>query len=263
MRLKDKVAIIAGAGQTAGEGMGNGRATAIAFAREGAKLVLANRSLASLEETRRIIEAEGFAVDCVATDVRDEAACAALIEAAVARHGRVDVLHNNVGVNAFEGDTAKVDRAAWDEVLDINLTGAMLLSKHVLPVMRKQKSGCITHVSSHAAISAVPVVAYKVSKAALNELTRWLAFENAPYNIRCNALLLGLIDTPMAIEGFHAATGQPRETLRAERDGRVPLGRMGTPWETAALATFLASDEAAYVTGALLPVDGGMLTRVG
>ncbi len=263
MRLQGKVAIITGAGQTAGEGTGNGRATALTFAREGATLVLANRSLASLEETRRQIEQEGYSANCIMADASKEADCKALMETTVAEFGRIDILHNNVGIVAWEGDTVDVDRDAWANVLDINLTGAMLLSKHVLPVMREQKAGCITHVSSTAAVLSLPVIAYKASKVALNEFTRWLAFENAPYNIRCNVLMLGLIDTPMGIEGWHAATGKSREELRKERDQTVPMGRMGTPWEAAKVATFLASEDASYVTGAVIPMDGGLHTRIG
>ena len=263
MRLAGKVALVTGAGQTAGEGTGNGRATAIMFAREGASLVLANRSMASLDVTRSQIEKEGFEAHCVAADVSKEDDCRALVEETVERFGAVDILHNNVGIAALDGDTANVDRATWDNVLSINLTGAMLLSKHVLPTMREKKAGCITHVSSTAAIMSLPLIAYKTSKMALNEFTRWLAFENAPYNIRCNVLMLGYIDTPLAIEGYHAATGKSRDDIRRERDRSVPMGRMGTPWETAKVATFLASDEASYITGAVIPMDGGLHTRVG
>lgn len=263
MRLQGKVAIITGAGQKPGEGTGNGRATAITFAREGATLVLANRSLASLEETRTLIEDEGFRAYCMTADISKEADCIALMETTVQEFGRIDILHNNVGIAAIEGDTAKVDRETWDHILDVNLTGAMLLSKHVLPVMREQRAGCITHVSSTAAVMSLPLIAYKASKAALNEFTRWLAFENAPHNIRCNVLMLGYIDTPLAIEGYHAATGKPRDVLRKERDQTVPMGRMGTPWETAKVAAFLASDDASYITGAVIPMDGGLHTRIG
>jgi len=263
MRLQGKVAIVTGAGQTAGSGTGNGRATAIMFAREGAELVLANRSMASLEETRAQIEKEGYHAHCLTADIAQEDDCQALIKETVDRFGRIDVLHNNVGIAATDGDTANVDRATWETVLDVNLTGAMLLSKHVLPAMRAQKVGAITHVSSTAAIMSLPLIAYKTSKMALNEFTRWLAFENAPHNIRCNVLMLGFIDTPMAIESYHTATGRSRDDIRKERDRTVPMGRMGTAWETANVATFLASDESSYITGAVIPMDGGLHTRVG
>ena len=263
MKLRGKVAIVTGAGQTAGEGTGNGRAAAITFAREGATLVLANRSLASLEETKALIEQEGYSAHCIAADISQEEDCANLMQETVRHFGRIDVLHNNVGIACMEGNTVNIERKTWDNVMGINLTGAVLLSKQVLPVMRTQKSGCITHVSSTAAVMSLPFIAYRSSKVALNEFTRWLAFENAPYNVRCNVLMLGYIDTPMAIEAYHAATGKPRDELRQERNESVPIGRMGTPWETASVAAFIASDAASYVTGAVIPLDGGLHLRVG
>ncbi|MGI9476018.1 MAG: SDR family NAD(P)-dependent oxidoreductase [Hyphomicrobiaceae bacterium] len=263
MRLEGKIAIITGAGQRPGEGVGNGRATALAFAREGASVLLANRSIGSVEETRDIIRGEGFDADCIQVDVSREADCSTLIETAVAKHGRIDILHNNAGIALVDGNTADIEQADWNASLDINLTGAMLVSKHALPVMRAQCEGCITNVSSIAAIASYPVIGYKASKAALHEFTRWLAFENAAYNIRCNVLQLGLIDTPIGIEYSHAASGKPRDEVRKERAESVPMGRMGTAWETAKVALFLASDDASYITGAVLPVDGGLHTRVG
>jgi NAD(P)-dependent dehydrogenase (short-subunit alcohol dehydrogenase family) len=247
MRLEGKVAIITGAGQQQGESIGNGRAAAVLFAREGARLLLANRSMASLEETRDLLRKEGYDAQCMVADISNEEDCAALVNTAISRFGRIDILHNNVGIGALDGDTIKIERSVWDNVFNVNLDGAMLISKHSLPVMRSQRFGSITHVSSVAAIASSPLI----------------AFENAPYNIRCNVLMLGLIDTPMAIEGFHQATGTPRDTLRKQRDAKVPMGRMGTAWETAKVAVFLASDDASYLTGAVIPVDGGMHTRVG
>lgn len=263
MRLEGKVAVITGAGQTQGHGMGNGRAAALLFAREGAKVLLANRSMNSLDETREILRNDGFDAECVTADISNEEDCTTLIQAAVSKFGRIDILHNNVGIGAADGDTSKIDKRVWDNILNVNLNGAMLISKHVLPIMRSQKSGSITHVSSVAAIASFPLIAYKTSKAALHEFVRWMAFENAPHNIRCNVIMLGLIDTPMAIEGYHAATGVPRDEIRKQRDKTVPMGRMGTALETANVAVFLASEQASYITGAVIPVDGGMHTRVG
>lgn len=263
MRLEGKVAIVTGAGQRPGEGIGNGRATAMLFAREGARVLLANRSAHSVEETRDVIRAEGFDAECIACDVGKERDCIELIKKAVTTYGRVDILHNNAGIARPDGDTCEIDQEDWNATLEVNLTGAMHVSKQVLPLMREQNGGCITHISSIAAIASYPVIAYKASKVALHEFTRWLAFENAPYNIRCNVLLLGLIDTPMGIEHHHATTGKPREVIREERSASVPMKRMGTAWETANAALFLASDEASYITGAILPVDGGLHTRVG
>ena len=263
MRLEGKVAIITGAGQTRGDSMGNGRAAAFLFAREGAKLLLANRSTSSLDETLQLLRKEGLDAECTKADISNEDDCAALVRTAVSKFGHVDILHNNVGIGVGDGDTTKIDRGVWDKVFDVNLSGAMLISKHVLPLMRARRRGSITHVSSVAAIASYPLIAYKTSKAALHEFVRWLAFENAPHNIRCNVLMLGFIDTPMAIEGHHAATGVPREDIRKQRDQNVPMGRMGSALETAQAAVFLASDEASYITGAVIPVDGGLHTRVG
>ena len=170
--------------------------------------------MASLEGTRELLRKEGFDAECVTADISNEDDCAALVDTAVSKFGRIDILHNNVGIGSLDGDTVKIERSAWDNVFNVNLDGAMLISKHVLPIMRSQKSGSITHVSSVAAIGSYPLIAYKTSKAALHEFVRWLAFENAPHNIRCNVLMLGMIDTPMAIEGYHQATGTPRDTLR-------------------------------------------------
>jgi NAD(P)-dependent dehydrogenase (short-subunit alcohol dehydrogenase family) len=196
-------------------------------------------------------------------DISKEDDCAALINAAASKFGRIDILHNNAGIAGPDGDTTKIERHTWDNIFNVNLNGAMQISKHVLPIMRSRRSGCITHVSSIAAIASYPLIAYKTSKAALHEFVRWLAFENAPHNIRCNVLMLGLMDTPMAIEAYHKTTGAPRDAIRKQRDVRVPMGRMGTAWETAKVAPFLASDDASYVTGALIPIDGGLSTRAG
>jgi NAD(P)-dependent dehydrogenase (short-subunit alcohol dehydrogenase family) len=264
MRLNGKVAIVTGAGQSVDGGIGNGRATALAFAREGATLVLANRSVPSLEETQRLVQTEGFDADIMITDISVEADCKGLIDQVIDQHGRVDVLHNNVGGGgAIDSDTTTVDFDNWRTTFDVNVGGAMLLSKHVLPHMREQHAGVITHVSSIAAVASLPIISYGIAKAALNEFTRWLAFENAPHNVRANALMLGYIDTPLAIEAYHSLTGRPRDEIRAERHASVPMGRMGTAWEVASAAVFLASDESSYLTGAILPIDGGMHTRQG
>ncbi len=257
--------IVAGAGQRepAELGLGNGRATALAFADAGAALVLANRSEESLESTLQLLDEHGHKAHPVVADITREADCRRIVETATDRFGRIDVVHNNVGIGLDDRPTVSMDVDAWRHIIEVNLTGAMLLSKHVLGPMHEQGSGAITHVGSIAATASVPYLAYKVSKAALSEFTRALAFENARHGVRCNVLLLGLIDTPMAIEGCHRLTGQPRADIRAERVRRVPLGRMGRANEVAKVAVFLASDDASYITGAVLPVDGGLLTQVG
>ncbi len=263
MRLKDKVAIIAGAGQTEPDGMGNGRATALTFAREGARLMLANRSGPSLAETARQVRAEGYAVETMLADITDEADCRDLMAATADAFGRIDILHNNVGAGIVEDDTTQINLADWQASLDRNLTGAMLLSKHALPIMRHRKSGCIIHTSSIASVAAYPLIAYKVAKAALNEFCRWLAYENGPHGIRCNILMLGLMDTPTALAMYHRSSGDPMQEIRGQRDALPRLGRMGDAWDAANAALFLASDAGAYITGAILPVDGGLTTKVG
>ena len=265
-RLAGKVAIVTGAGQTEGAGMGNGRATAIAFAREGATVLLADRDEASACETA---ETAGERASVVVADVADEEDCRRIVETCVERHGRVDVLHHNVGIGSGDGWCENLDMDAWERIMRVNAGSAAMLAKAAVPVMRDQGGGVITHVSSIAAVVAGegglrnPPLSYKMSKAALNALTQAMAVANARYGIRVNAILPGLINTPMAVEGISAARGIPREQLIAERDRQVPMGKMGSAWDVAHAALFLASDEAAFITGVLLPVDGGQSVRVG
>ncbi len=266
MRLEDKVAIVVGAGQTPGATIGNGRATAILFAREGARVLAVDRDLASAEETVAMITEEGGEAVAFEADVTDESSVKASIDACVERWKRIDVLHNNVGLGMAAGDAqvTEITVEAFDRVVAINLRGMVLTCKHALPVMREQQSGVIINISSAAATAAHPMVGYKTTKAAIVALTQQLAIINARYGIRANVILPGLMNTPMAIEPRVAATGRPREQIIAERDAGVPLrGGMGTAWDVAYAALFLASDEAGFITGAALPVDGGTMVRVG
>jgi len=263
-RLAGKVAVVVGAGQTPGDTIGNGRATAVLFAREGARVFAVDRRLDSAEETVAMIGAEGGAAEAFAADATSESDCAALVAACVARHGRVDVLHNNVGIGGGDAGPAHVSEEAWDRILAVNLKSVIFPCKHVLPVMREQKGGVITNVSSIAAICVTPAVAYKTSKAGINAYTQTLALGNAKYGIRANVIMPGLMETPMAIEGLSSELGIAKEKLIAQRNAAVPLGgRMGTAWDVAWAAVFLASDEARFVTGVMLPVDGGQSARVG
>ena len=214
----------------------------------------------SLEQTRDLLRKEGFDAECMVADISKEDDCATLVNNAVSKFGRIDILHNNVGIGGRDGDTVNIEKSAWDNIFNVNLDGAMLISKHVLPIMRSQKSGSIAHVSSVAAIASYPLVAYKTSKAALHEFVRWLAFENAPYNIRCNVLLLGLIDTPMAIDGYHRATGTPRDTLRKQRDAQVrwvPTSRAQSYPSTAACTLAWADPAACLPLAGLGPCPEG------
>lgn len=264
MRLAGKVAVIVGAGQTAGDTIGNGRATALLFAREGAKLLLVDRDEPSLAETARMIRDEGAEVLQLAVDATRPEAADQTVAMCREAYGCIDILHNNVGIGTGDGEASAVSLEAWDRILEVNLKSALVPCQHVLPVMREQQRGAITNISSLAAVAAaVDLTAYKVSKAGLNALTEVMAIANARYGIRVNAIMPGLIETPMAIDGVAARSGLAKEEVIRQRNARVPLGHMGTAWDVAYAALFLASDEAKFITGAILPVDGGQGVRVG
>jgi NAD(P)-dependent dehydrogenase (short-subunit alcohol dehydrogenase family) len=263
-RLADKVAVVVGAGQTPGDTIGNGRATAVMFAREGAQVVAVDRDLASAEETVKMIAAEGGRAQAFAADATQEADCQALVEACVESFQGIDVLHNNVGIGGGDSGPAHVEEAAWDLIMAVNLKSVVLPCKHVLPLMRRQGSGVITNVSSVAAVCSTGIVAYKASKAGVNAYTQSLAIGNAKYGIRANVIMPGLMNTPMAIEGISQTLGVDKQKLIEQRDAQVPLrAKMGTAWDVAYAALYLASDEARFVTGVALPVDGGQSARVG
>jgi len=267
MRLKDKVAIIVGAGQTAGEtpAIGNGRATALLFAREGARVLAVDRNIDSAEETAEMIRGEGGDAAAVAADVTDEDAVKDALAACVGRRERIDILHNNVGISVEGGDApiTEITTEAFDRIVAVNLRSMVYTCKHALPVMRAQRSGAIINISSMAAWEEYPWAAYKATKSAMVALTEQLAIQNAEYGVRANVILPGLIDTPMAVDNRARAWKRPRAEIAAERDAKVPMGHMGTAWDVAYAALFLASDEAGFITGAALPVDGGRGCRVG
>lgn len=264
MRLRNKTAIVVGAGQTPGDTIGNGRAAAVLFAREGARVLAVDRNLASAEETAAMIRAEGGDCHPFEADATRDEDCGALVEACRSTYGRVDILHNNIGTGSGDGSIAHVSEEAWDRIFDVNLKSVFLACKHVIPIMREQKGGVILNVSSIASVCSANLMAYKTSKAGVNALTHGLAMSNAKHGIRVNAILPGLMDTPMAVESISQARGVDKEQLRAVRDAMVPLGnKMGTAWDVAYAALFLASDEAKFITGVLLPVDGGQSARIG
>ena len=264
MRMRDKVAIIVGAGQTPGDTIGNGRATAILFAREGARVVLVDNNYEAALGTKALIDAEGGTSLVVKGDVTRQQDCDEFVRAAVESYGRVDVLHNNVGIGGGDDEILSLKEEAWDRIIAVNLKGMFLSARSVLPLMREQRSGSIINISSIAAVCSTGIVAYKTSKAGVNALTHQIALENAKYNIRANAIMPGLMNTPMAIEGISRARGIPKKELIEQRDARVPLGaKMGSAWDVAYAALFLASDEAKFITGVILPVDGGQSARIG
>jgi NAD(P)-dependent dehydrogenase (short-subunit alcohol dehydrogenase family) len=265
MRLKDKVAIVVGAGQSPGEGMGNGRATVLRFAQEGASVMAVDNNLASAEETVAMVRQSGGACVAFEADVTREATLAAMVEAARKRWGRIDILHYNVGLSIAGGDAPldRITEEAFDRISAINLRGAIMACKHVLPVMRAQRAGVIIMISSVAAWEQYPNVAYKATKAAMIALTQQVAIQNAEFGVRANVILPGLMDTPMAVDTRARASGKSRAEVAAGRDARVPLRhKMGTAWDVANAALFLASDEANFITGVALPVDGGALVAI-
>lgn len=263
-RLEGKTAVVVGAGQTPGETIGNGRATAVLFAREGARLLLVDKRIEAAEETQKQIHGEGGAAEVFGADVSREQDCRALAAAALERFGRIDVLHNNVGIGAGDRGPVHLEEEVWDRIFDVNLKSMFLTCKHMLPAMRAERSGAIVNISSIAAVCSVGMLAYKTSKAGVNALTHALALGNAKYGIRVNAIMPGLMNTPMAIEGNVRALGIERDEVVRRRDAQVPLGaKMGTAWDVAHAALFLASEEARFITGAILPVDGGQAARIG
>src|SRR6185437_5677872 len=224
-RLAGKMAVVVGAGQTPGETIGNGRATAILFAREGATVMCVDRRLASAEETAQMIAQEGGQATAYEADITKEADCEKMAAEARARMGRIDILHNNVGIGLRDRSVTRLEEADFDRIMTTNLKGMWLTIKHVLPVMRDGGGGAIVNISSMAAVASSNLVAYGMSKAGVNKLTHITAAGNAQYMIRCNCIMPGLMDTPMAVGGRAAEQGRPTDEIRAGRDSQVPLGR--------------------------------------
>jgi NAD(P)-dependent dehydrogenase (short-subunit alcohol dehydrogenase family) len=263
-RLENKTAVVVGAGQTPGETIGNGRAMALLFAREGAQVLCVDRLVERAEETAALIWEEGGDAVAIGADIVKGAENVRIIEEAKSRFGRLDILVNNVGIGGGDGPAHRLEEAAFDRILSVNLKGMWLTIKAALPVMREGGGGSIVNISSLAARGGGVQLAYEVSKAGVNRLTTSVAQSNARYGVRCNAIMMGYMDTPMAVSGIASASGRPTAEVRAERDARVPLGgKMGTGWDTAYAALFLASDESKFISGAILPVDGAMGVRIG
>ncbi len=264
-RVANKVAIVVGGGQTPGETIGNGRATAMLLAREGARVVVADRRVDSAQDTVDMIMGEGNEALACEVDVTVEESVAAMMRQVAERFGTIDIVHNNVGASIALGD-ARADVMtvdAFDRSFAVNFKSAWLAAKHALPVMREHSVGSIVNISSLAALEAYPLVGYKTMKAALLALTENLAAANARYGVRVNAILPGLMNTPMAIEA-RVAQGTSREEVIAMRNKRVPLlHQMGTAWDVAYAALFLHSDEAKFISGIALPVDGAAAASFG
>ena len=252
-RLAGKTAIVTGAGSRA-PGIGNGRATAILFAREGADVLLVDRDEGAALATRELIREDGFEAEVLAADVTSAEDCQAMAAAAVQRFGRLDVLHNNVGIGS-RGTVEQISEDEWDEVMRVNVTSMMLAAKAAVPAMRDSGGGAIVNVSSIAALRPRGLTAYSVSKGAVATLTQALAVDHGPDGIRANCIMPGPVYTPMVY-----AAGMSDE-LRERRRMASLLQVEGEPWDIAWAAVYLASDEAKYVTGVILPVDGGVTVR--
>ncbi len=249
-RLAGKVAIVAGAGSS-GPGVGNGKAAAILFAREGASVLLVDNELERARETQAAIEAEGGAASSIAADVTSAADCQAIARTAVERYGRLDILHNNVGVST-RASVTEVTEAQWDHIMSVNVKSIVLASKYAIPEMIKSGGGSIINISSIAGLRANSSAPYTASKAAVVGLTRSMAADHGPDGVRVNCIAPGLIYSPMVAPRMD-------DNLRQIRKNAAPLRTEGAAWDVAWAAVFLASDEARWITGVVLPVDAGLL----
>jgi NAD(P)-dependent dehydrogenase (short-subunit alcohol dehydrogenase family) len=266
-RLADKIAIVTGAGSI-GPGWGNGKATAVAFAREGAKVLAVDLRSDAAEETRALIAAEGGTCITFAGDMARNSDVKAMAEACLAAFGRIDVLHNNVGIVEL-GGPVEASEESWDKVMQVNLKSMFLTCKHVLPVMvaqfqREGRGGVVINIGSIAGIRwlGVPYISYSASKAAISQFSKTVAVQYAAQGIRCNTILPGLMNTPMIVEPLANAYGPGGvQRMIEQRHAQCPTGRMGDAWDVAYAALFLASDEAKYITGVDLPVDGGITLK--
>jgi NAD(P)-dependent dehydrogenase (short-subunit alcohol dehydrogenase family) len=249
-RLAGKVAIVTGAGSRA-EGIGNGRAAAILFAREGAKVLAVDQNRGAADATVGTIKSEGGEAAALAADITRADDCRAMVDEAVRRWGRLDILDNNVGIEG-RGTLVETDEAQWEKVMRVNVLGMMLTSKHAIPAMIRTGGGAIVNISSISALRPRGLTPYSVSKGAVIALTRAMAIDHAAQGIRVNCIAPGPVYTPMVY-----AAGMS-EDQRERRRRASPLGIEGTGWDIGHAALFLVSDEARYITGVVLPVDGGV-----
>jgi NAD(P)-dependent dehydrogenase (short-subunit alcohol dehydrogenase family) len=254
--------MVFGAGSS-GPGWGNGKAAAVAFAREGARVVAIDLDADAVAQTVGAIESEGYQALAMTADVTESTSVVAAVDKTMAVHGRIDVLHNNVGVTTM-GGPPDLDEAAWQRSLDINVGSVYRTTRAIIPHMIEQGSGVIINISSLASIrwSGYPYFAYYASKAAVNQATVAIALQYARNGIRANAILPGAIDTPLIYKQI-SSQYKSVEEMREARNRAIPTGKMGTAWDIAYAAVFLASDEASFITGVCLPVDGGQSCSLG
>jgi len=257
-RLAHKTCLLMGGGSSAAEGgLSNGQAVALTFAREGARVAVVDVSLDAAEATVDMIRAAGGEAIALQADVSRHDEVRAVVAATLAAFGRIDILHNNVGIEV-RGGVLDSTEASWDRVHDVNLKSVFLSCKEVVPLMQAQGGGAIVNVSSTASFKWGPAeyISYNSSKAALNHFSRVLARQYAPHQVRCNVVVPGMIDTPHIRTLYRDKSPEEFAQIMAGRDARCPMGRQGTSQEVANAALFLASDEASYVSGLLLVVDG-------
>jgi len=260
-RLEGKVALVIGAGSI-GPGWSNGKATAVAYGREGATVVCVDRNADAAAETAALVCDEGARALALEADACQEDDVRRLVSVTLDHYGAIDVLHNNVGL-ALLGGPVDISLEDWERSLDLNIGYMFLTVRHVLPIMERQEAGAIVNVSSIASIRwlGTAYIGYAAAKAAVNQFTQAIALQYARKGIRANAILPGMMDTPIARVALKADAASEEE-LVARRHAASPTGAMGTAWDIAWASVFLASDEARYVNGVLLPVDGGMTCKV-
>jgi NAD(P)-dependent dehydrogenase (short-subunit alcohol dehydrogenase family) len=267
-RLKGKVAIVTGAGSVSGApdrpAIGNGKAAAIVYATEGASVMAVDLNIDAAEETRRAIAEQGGVCSVLRVDVTRADDCRAMADHCMKTYGRIDILHNNVGMgSAIQGGILETAEEEWDKVMNVNVKSMFHTCKAVVPHMLNGRGGSILNISSLAAVdhSSQPLFIYTISKAAVNSFTRCLAMQLAGKGIRVNAIMPGAIDTPMVYyyERLAPRYGGDLDKMRKVRKESVPMKRMGEPWDVAYAALFLVSDEAKYITGQILGVDGGSM----
>lgn len=258
-RVEGKVALVTGAGSV-GPGWGNGKAAAVLYAREGAKVFLADYNLDAAGETDAVIKQEGGDSTAYKADVSQAASVRQMVVACLEKYGRIDILHNNVGIIEV-GGPVEISEDNWDRLMSVNVKGMFLTCKYCLPHMEAQGSGAIVNISSIAGIryTGYPSASYNASKGAINQLTQNIALQYARKGIRANCVLPGLMNTPFIRQGLESAYSEEGvgEMIR-QRDKLCPMEKMGDAWDVAYAALFLASDEAKYITGVNLVVDGGL-----